>query len=455
MSLRLDNIIAVGLVVAVCFTALAHGAVEGWSVAVFILLIALLFLLWGVKSLIDGQVSIKIPRPAFPLIGLFVLGSLQSVTLADNGTVKSLSLDAEATRLTIAILSALLVAFFIGANFITKRERLHAFSNFLSVYGLAIAIFAMLQYFTWNGRFYWLRPTLSAISLPFGPFVNHNHFAGYIELLVSIPVALIVVRGVRKEERAFYGFVAAMMALALIVSLSRGGMVSLLAELMFVVVLSRQLPALAKQKLSGVRSRFVQAGALLALVGTITAGVIWIGADPVVNRIAGSDQETFFSSRGWIWRDTWRVIAMHPILGSGLGAFQTVYPNHSQYDGSLGVVAQAHNDYLQALADGGIITLGLVIWFIVLVSLDLRCALRSSDPFLAGLALGCGAGIFGIMVHSLFDFNLQLPSNSLLFLLLVSIISTCRRLAFSQGSEVEILPRTKFRAPSFTIGASR
>jgi O-antigen ligase len=455
MNSRLDNTIAVGLLVVLCFTALAHGAVEGWSVALFVVMIAGLTLLWGGKVLIEGRLAVTIPAAALPVAALLLVAVVQSLSFG-GGQVKSLSLDVEATRMAAVILAGLLLALLIAANFIASRERLRALAGFLTVYGLVLAVFALLQHFTWNGRFYWLRPTLSEISAPFGPFVNHNHFAGYMELLIGVPVALIVARGVRREERMFYGFAAVMMGVALVASLSRGGMVSLFAELMFVVALSSRIAHLrGRRGGAGVQPRLVRLGATAALAAAILVGVIWIGADPVVKRLAGSEQETFYTSRGWLWRDSLSVIFARPVFGSGLGAFQTAYPNHSRYDGTLGVVAQAHNDYLQALADGGIIVGALAVWFIVVVARDLWRGLGSRDPLLAGLALGCGAGIFGMLVHSLFDFNLQLPSNSLLFFLLVAVVAVSSRAASGPVAEVELPQQARHHAPSFTIGASQ
>src|SRR5438477_648049 len=102
-----------------------------------------------------------------------------------------------------------------------------------------IAIFALVQHFTWDGRFYWLRPTLA--TSPFGPFANHNHFAGYMELLIPLPVALVVAREGRGEIRLLYLFAAAMMGVAAVASLSRGGMISIAAGMMFIALLGVRL----------------------------------------------------------------------------------------------------------------------------------------------------------------------------------------------------------------------
>ena len=152
-----------------------------------------------------------------------------------------------------------------------------------------------------------------------------------------------------------------------------------------------------------------------------------MGADPVINRVTQSEpvsssaqQASFFSSRGWVWRDTFAMIKANPILGVGLGAYETAFSAYTKSDGSLRV-PQAHNDYLQVVADCGIIGGGIALWFLVSLFRRVASGTRSRDPLFAGLALGSGAGIFAMLVHSLFDFNLQVPSNALLFLLLSAV----------------------------------
>jgi O-antigen ligase len=86
-------------------------------------------------------------------------------------------------------------------------------------------------------------------------------------------------------------------------------------------------------------------------------------------------------------------------------------------------VDYAHNDYLQALADGGAVGGALALVFIVLLGRAVWRATRAADPLEAGLALGSGAGLFALLVHSAFDFNLQIPSNALLFVFLSAMVS--------------------------------
>jgi len=427
---HLSKTIAVGLLVVVVFTALAFGTVEPWSVFVFEVLVASLLSLWFIKAIADKRITLSIPQIAWPIVALTGVGLAQSVAFSDaTGRWISLSKNVGYTRAAVTVLIFLLVSFLIAANFFSSRGRLSALAHFLVIYGLGMALFGLVQHFSWNGSFYWLRPT--EVTTPFGPFANHNHFAGYMELLIPIPIALIITRAVRTEWRLLFGFAAIVMGIAAVMSLSRGGIISIAAGMLFLVVsslrlLRRRRRTAGKGTLLPLASQFA---VVIAIVAVISAGILWIGADPVINRVtqgqpsAGdSPKETFYSSRGWVWRDTLTMIQANPLLGVGLGAYETAFSIYTKSDGSL-KVPQAHNDYLQVVADCGVVGGVIALWFLVLLFRAVGRGTKSSDPLQAGLALGSGAGVFALLVHSLFDFNLQLPSNALLFLLLSAVVA--------------------------------
>jgi O-antigen ligase len=450
---RLGAVIATGLLAAVALTALAHGAVEPWSVMLFELVVLALIALWTIKALRDRRLKLTIPQGTLPVIALVIVGLLQSIASTGGGNERrSLSFDVESTRRTVIVLVFLLISFLIAANFLASRRRLKRLAGFMTLFGLLLAIFALAQHFTWNGKLYWLRPNTVSIS-PFGPFVNHNHFAGYMELLIPVPIALIITRAVRRETRLLYGFAAAAMGIALVASLSRGGMISLAASLIFLILMSARLPRPAEESdtpshgegtmigghataLRGLDRIGVRASRILAsrilivamIAGAITAGLIWVGPEPVARRVAeetaagDNGQRALFSNRAWVWRDTLSMIRANPMLGVGLGAYGTAFSIYTRSDGSIGV-PQAHNDYLQVVADCGVLGGLIATWFLVVTFRAIWRGVRSQDPLMAGLALGAGGGIFAILVHSLFDFNLQLPGTALLFLVLSAVVA--------------------------------
>jgi len=421
------------LVVVVVGTAVASGAVEPWSVAIFELLVISIIILWGVRALSERRVFLDVPAAALPMGLLVLMGVAQSLALTDEGgRTRSLSLDVEATRLAALTVFFLLVCFLAAANFLAVRKRMRFVVRSLVTYGLVMAVFALAQHFSQAGRTYWLRPMSEGISW-FGPFVNHAHYAGYMSLLIPLPIALTANGIVRKEERLLFGFAAAVMGLSLIVSLSRGGMIAMVAELMFLLIagsrwMRRVLGARddGERQLPSERGQFKRIAALGGISLAIAVGVMMLGLEPVANRIArgngsGSNGgESLYESRGWIWRDSVRVFEAHPLTGVGMGAFETAFPMYSKSNGSL-LVSQSHNDYLQVLADCGIAGGILAIWFIGAIWSAVRRGLCAQDPFRRSLVLGSGASIFGMLVHSAFDFNLQVPSTALLFLLMCAI----------------------------------
>ena len=300
-------------------------------------------------------------------------------------------------------------------------------------------------------------------------------------------VALALSRAARGEARLLYGFAAAIMGIAEVASLSRGGIVSLTASLLFVAAASTRMKrhiaspigsriedrgsdekhrrsriedrgsdnsrgsriedresgtyvARARSSMVDPRSSLLDSRSsildlrhslvsypalfMLLITVAIVAGVFWVGADSgLAERLADSRGDPGPASRSAIWSGTWTMIRAHPVLGVGLGAFETVYPIYGRGDGTS-LIQFAHNDYLQALADGGIVAGALAVWFIIVTFRGFVRGVRLRDPLLRALALGAGAGIFAILVHSLFDFNLQLPSNALLFLVLTAVVGT-------------------------------
>ncbi|MBL8169758.1 MAG: O-antigen ligase family protein [Acidobacteria bacterium] len=451
----LGKTITTGLFGLLVFSTLAYGTVEPWSVAVFGGMVALFWVLWAARCVQRKRLTFTAPLAFLPLLGLIVLGGLQSLALTDeSGRRIAISMDVEATRLALEVLAVLLLAGLLAAKFLARLERLTLLRNFLVTFGLVLAVFGLLQHFTWNGKYYWVFAPINPPLSPFGPFVNHNHFAGYLELIIPIPVAFILLRAVYGELSLYYGFAAVVMSVAVFLSLSRGGMISLISGLVFVIGFGLK-PAFERMRgYHGKAGALSRIGAVIVILLTIGVGVWWIGADMVLDRMQHTDfistgekprdgQEDFFKSRGWIWRDTVAMIRANWVTGVGVGAFPTAFSHYSQDDGSS-LISQAHNDYLQIVADGGLVGAGLALWFLVIVGRDFARSLRQRDDARVAMALGCGGGVFALLVHSLFDFNLQLPSNAFLFLVLVAVLARLSAAADDGRVSPVLLTRTGF-----------
>lgn len=451
-SSLLDKIIIGIIFISIAFTTLAHGAVESWSVGALSILSLSALICWAIKGIVRKKLDLSIPSTAYPIAVFLLFGVIQSLTFpGENGQLTSFSLDPEATRSTVKILFFLLILHIVAANFIDNKERLRSLANFLVIFGFLVAVFALIQRFTWNGKIYWLIPSSGTIGLA-GPFVNHNHFAGFMEMLIPLPIALILTKAV-KSSRYIYGFAAVIMSVSVIMSLSRGGIISLFIGIMFTLALSlvyirrrnkaqqdifRSAEELWFNQLR--KSLPVLAGAVL-IIGGITVVTYFIGIDPVIERMTNNaliaedeNAQTFGDSRGWIWKTSMDMFFANPVYGVGLGAYKTIYPNFSGINDRV-IIDRAHNDYIQVLTDTGIIGSVIALWFLLTVLFNIARGLRSKSTTNAGFAIGASGAILTMAIHSVFDFNLQLPSNALVFLVMSGVLSSISAKTFSYEVE--------------------
>lgn len=431
MPTKLEKTLVTGLYALLVLSALLYGAVEPLPTFLLECFIALLLVLWAGQVAVEGRVKLFVPATAYPMLGFLLFGAAQSVTRVDaQGVTHSLSADPEATRMTVLLLCALLIAFLLFANVLVTPERFNSLVHFLILYGFGLALFGLLQHYAWNGKFYWFH---DKGFKGFGPFHNRNHFAGYLEMLAPLPVAFLLLREKQMEKRTLYGFAATMMGVAVVLSLSRGGMVSLAGSLALVIVLSLSIranwQAATAQRTPEQQKRvmFLQASAGAIVLVAILAGILWLGAMPVIERVAGETEaslsERLHDARGAAWRDGLNVFKHNLLTGAGMGAYPTVYPTYGEWDSARMLHGETDNDYLQVLADTGLVGGVLLMCFLVLLVRDVRRSLQQPNPRRAVLALGCGGGLAALAIHSFFDFNLQIPANALLFLLLTAFVA--------------------------------
>jgi O-antigen ligase len=248
----------------------------------------------------------------------------------------------------------------------------------------------------------------------YGPYVNHNHYAGLMEMLVPIPLVLSLTRLASAKARTAAAVAAALMVGTVFLSGSRGGMIAIVTELVIIAVL------LIKQK-RGVRTAIGVGVFLFVLVGLLT----WVGGDELIRRTLGSSQSEISSDlRHYIYRDGLQMFLKKPVLGWGLGTFPVVYPQFRTFYTNF-FVNQAHNDYLQLLVEMGLLGFGTMLWFLwTLYARAIKKIGNWSSEMSGAVTLACGLGLSGILVHSAVDFNLQIPANAALFYVLCTIAAS-------------------------------
>lgn len=419
-------IICLGIILS----TLAYGTVHYWSLAVFFVGGVVLLILWVLDCWGLGLIRISKNPLQFALLGTILLGLVQLLPLRDSGNaavgsaplLRSLSFDPYTTRLVIVQLVGLLLYLAATLVFVDTPRRLKLLVRTITIFGFFLALFGLTQQFTSPSKIYWIREPPQA--QPFGPFINRHHFAGYMELAIALPLGLLFSGSLEKEKRFIYLFAVILMGIALILTNSRGGLIALVAEVIFLVAITGfrfRKTREQSDKHSAIRTAATKAGLALALIVTLLGGVVLFGGEDVLRRLAGTvNTEDPTSGRTHFWGVAVDVIKNHPIMGIGLGAFAVVY---TAYDSNNGFfrLEQVHNDYLQVLTDGGLLGAGLALFFVVSLFRKGFRRRESGDVFRSGVANGALAGCFAVLVHSFFDFTLHTTSNALLFLVLAAL----------------------------------
>jgi O-antigen ligase len=391
------KVIRAGLCITFAFSMLALGAVEVWSESLLEVASAFLLLGWAVLFFTAPKNKIYWSPLNWPLLGLIGIGVLQLLFRVTP--------YAFLTRLELLKLSAYLILFFLTAQAFRERGDLEKLVWFLILLCFSVSLFGIIQHFTSVGTIYWFRPI--PVGDIFGPHVNRNHFAGFVELTLPAGLALLAFRGLRREIFPLVTLLTIIPIGALILSGSRGGIISFAFEIIVLLILTQ----IQKEKGSSRLAAF----AIVAFLAVLL--VAWLGAGKAIDRFSTMRaSDLTLSRRTSMFKGAAHIFSDHPFIGTGLGSIVVVYPRYeTAYDGK--VVNHVHNDYIELLAETGFLggICGLAFLWILYGKAKASYVAKQSSFSLA-LHAGALAALCGLLLHSFVDFNLHIPSNSLLFL---------------------------------------
>ncbi|HXM47342.1 MAG TPA: O-antigen ligase family protein [Pyrinomonadaceae bacterium] len=440
----LDQVIFYGLIVVIGLTAIPYGSSESWSKALFESVVFFLALLWIVHGLIDGSWRIGNARLLAPLIGLLMLAVVQSFTwrrmdMAGEKVWFALSSDPFETRIFAFRIAALILVLGLIVRFTSNLKRLGILVHAIIAVAVSSALFGIARQAAQQGAG---GPGLVLArlvrGLGYAQFTNKNHFPFLMEMALGLVIGIALMQRGRLDRLLLYLSVGVLICAAVALSRSRGGLLAITVQIILAGLLFINFKMLATGSRATVRwwvgwarsiiVTTVIAGALLVF---IAAGVAWLGGDQLSSGIETATSEMsaadpteahIGSRRRDIWRATWSMLKAHPIAGAGLGAFWAEVPVFHQASGAL-TPQQAHNDYLELLASGGILGAALFIWFAVALIREVRRSVRTGEGFQRAVSLGAIIGLVGVAVHSIVDFGLHITINALVFVVLAGILS--------------------------------
>ena len=444
---RFDKVIEWLLISLLAFMPLAFGAVEAWSEEVVLALAATISVCFALKLVFEENTRLiwswaYIPVALFIFVAAFQLialpsGVLNAISPGTAATKKallsdlpnsgsmlkfmSLSFYPHATKQNLRLVLAVAAVFFVVVNVYRREEQIKRLLAAIVVIGGSIAVLALAQDLFGNGQIYWCVSTGAGQAYS-GPFIHHSHYGQFMNLSIGAALGLVMV----KVHEAFAGkritpplvfeylsspdskviwFLPAMIiigAVTVFLALTRGGMVSMLIAAGFTT-----LVVTSRRSLKG--GGWIMA--LMALGAFIC--VLYIGFDAVYDRLATLRALHGYEGRWQILKDLSVSFKRFPLLGTGLGTHEVVYP---MFDRSTipSLAVHAENEYAQAAEETGLIGLAALVVFAIFVWASYIRNVRKASVPIHSAAYGLGFGLLAIMLHSLSDFGQHLPANALL-----------------------------------------
>jgi len=442
------RIVEWGLLLIITGSVLAFGGVQSPAYTAMEAALFLLALVVLVRQTMEGKINLPLPLWILPFLCLVVVQAVPlpvrvvswlspnrlfpalPVALTPAATHwATLSLYPHDTLLGCVKLGAYLAAFVLAAYAFEARESRSVLASGLVALGSLEAAYGIVQYLTGYQKIFGFTKEFYTDDAT-GTYINRNHFAGFLELVIPFAAMMVfynlqvrsahgVPEGPPRRGRhslppptLFYVFVVILLLIAVVFSRSRMGIFSVLASLILMAFLGQV----------GGGRRIWMVITLLVIACSMTYAV-WIGIDPVISRFETLTPTSLEDSSGRLalWKEASGIIRNYPAVGSGLGTFGLAFRRY-QTTALDFFVDHAHNDYLEATTDTGI--LGAALLFIPILALLVKMVLAyagARSAYRRSVLLACIGGTAALLIHSAADFNLQIPANALLFAVVLGI----------------------------------
>ena len=369
-------------------------------------------------------------------LSAFEVGYAVAVGAGEQAYRHGLSINPTATWLGLGCFAAFAILM-LGTARALGSASLRALAGGCVVLGPALALAGIVQSGLYardpnpSLKVYGVWQPINTGSLPFGPLINRNHFAGAMLLLLPVTLGYfssLVARGMRGVKPTFrdrllwfsspdaskvilVGVAAAVMTLSLVLTLSRSGITGLLVALAIAAVF------VIRRQARGSRRRVLLAYILLLVV--LSLG--WAGIDAILARFSTASG-AFFGGRLVAWKDAWRIFKDFPFFGTGLNTYG--YATLFYQDPTLPRhYVEAHNDYLQLLAEGGLLLALPAALCIFLLGREIRLRFKEGrdDTTTYWLRVGATTGLVAVALQEVVEFSLQIPGIAALFAVIAAI----------------------------------
>ncbi|MFC1633519.1 O-antigen ligase family protein [Planctomycetota bacterium] len=444
---RLDLAIESLLVTLLTFMPFAFGAASAWSEEVVIAVSGMIVVCFLLKMVFhDDQEFVwtwaYVPLGLFAFFVVFQLVPLPTRfvnTISPNTVVlrqellgdlpgaetwlraAPLSFYPDVTRHDLRLIVSIAAVFIVAVNFFRRPEQIKRLLMAVALIGGAVAFIALAQNVFGNGKIYWFVSGKHAHASS-GPFFNHNNYGQFMNLSIGAALGWIYVTlheyfAARKVELSvvydylssraaksiwLFVIVVAVGIATIFISLTRGGMVSLLiaSAVMTLILVSR--PSL---KGRGWIMVIMALGAF--------ACILFVGFDAVYDRFGTINDSQAYSIRWQLLNDLVASYGQFPLLGTGLGTHVVVYPMFKQIN-DITRYKYADNEYAQLLEEAGLVGLVILLIFGAIIFWSFLKNIRWAGLPIRSAAYGLGFGLLAILIQSFSDYGQHLPANAFL-----------------------------------------
>jgi len=433
----LSQAIYAALLTLMFLAAVAYGGSDPWWKAFFTSAIYAVSILAVAEIILTEKPTFRDFGLLFPIVAMVVFSLLQTVPLSRSSPSglgvqlpfwNSISADPYETRIFALRLLALVLLAGMFFRYATTERRMRFLIHFIIGIAVLSGIFGLLRQTTQHEPGFGLPQLLPEVG--YGQFINKNSFAYLMEMGFGLSLGLVVAGGARRDRSLIYFAVLLPIWTALVLSNSRGGILAMMVQLVVTLLL---FPLVVRENRFGrnriwrlARSPVIRILLVVSMIAFCVFGIFWIGGDRLATNIEAariefekSDSRTGVN-RTEIWKATLRMIKDYPIAGVGMGGYWTAFPAYHDASGTM-TPQQAHNDYLEIVASGGVIGLALFLWFAVMLFKRANATLHSRSSFRRAASFAAMIAIAGVAVHSLVDFGLHRMVNAMVFAALIVI----------------------------------
>lgn len=429
----LSQAIYAALLTLIFVAAVAYGGSDPWWKAFFTSAIFAVGILAALEIMLSEKPSLPGLGLLLPILALVIFSLAQTISLSKSNALgiqlpfwNSISADPYETRIFALQLFALCLLGAMLFRHATTERRLRFLIHLIIIIAVLSAVFGLLRQTMQHEPGFGL--PLLIPEQGYGQFINKNHFAYLMEMGFGLSLGLVLAGGARRDRALIYLAVLLPIWTALVLSNSRGGILAMIVQLVVALLLFPYVAresSFSRSKLGRlVRSPSLRVAGISVLAVICIAGILWAGGDRLATNIEAARVEFEKSdsrvgvNRTQIWLGTLRMIADYPFAGVGMGGYWTAFPAYHDASGTM-TPQQAHNDYLELAASGGIVGLALFAWFALVALKRAGQNLRGGNDFRRAACFAALIAIAGVAVHSLVDFGLHRMLNAMIFVALI------------------------------------